>query len=168
MPDPLTNPTSSPASERNGSKTFSVFLGVLLLSAPLGVAMSVGYRGLFALEAWAFGSPYPPEQLEFLQPEKVLGAILWTYMICAIPVLVTASALAWRTRQTGGFSYVYAAVVASVAMAVSMAAAAYVFRHELVRVVTEDTALNGVVYAVIVSLVSAAVLRRAGLITGAE
>ena len=119
------------------------------------------YRALFALEAWVLNSPYPPEELEFLQLEKILAAIVWTYIVCAIPVLITAAALAWRTWKMGSFSYVYAAAVAGISMAVYMASAAYIFRHELVRMVTVDTAFNGVVYAVLVAVVSTALLRMA-------
>lgn len=161
-------PSSSSKSERIKKTTALVFLSTVALSAPLGVALTVGYRALLALESWAYGSPYPPKELEFLQPQRILAAILWTYIVCAIPVLVTAAALAWRTWKRGTFSYAYAAAVAAISMAVYMAIASYVFRHELVRVVTEETAFNGVVYAIIVSLISTAALRWAGLIKGAE
>jgi hypothetical protein len=164
MPDAFTNPTSSPASSRNGSKTLSVFFGVLLVSAPLGVAMSVGYRALFALEAWALNSPYAPEDLEFLQPEKIVAAILWTYIICAVPVIVTATMLSSRAWTRGTFRFAYGAIVAGASMAAYMAIVAYISRHELVSVVTEETAFNGVVYAVLVSIVTTALLRWTGLI----
>jgi hypothetical protein len=139
-------------------------VGALLLSAPVGVALSVGYRASFAFEAWTFGSPYPPEELEFLQPAKILAAILWTYVVCAVPVLITAAVLGWRTWNCGNFSYVYAAVTAGISMAMYMAVAAYVFRHELVRVVTEGTAFNGSIYAIVVTVVITALFRWMGLI----
>jgi hypothetical protein len=148
----------------NRRKAIAVFVGALLLSAPLGVAMSVAYRAEFALEAWAVGSPYPAEELEFLQPEKIGAAILWTYIVCAVPVLITAATLTWRTWKRGTFSYVYAAATAAISMAVYMAACAYIFRRELVRVVTEETAINGSVYAVIVTVVITAIFRWLGLI----
>jgi hypothetical protein len=147
-----------------GRRAAAVFLWALLLSAPLGVAMSVAYRAEFALEAWAVGSPYPPEELEFLQPARILAATLWTYAVCGVPVLVTAATLARRTWQRGTFSYVYAAATAAISMAVYMAACAYIFRGELVRVVTEETALNGTIYAVIVTVVITALFRWFGLI----
>jgi hypothetical protein len=151
-------------SANNKRKAIAVFFGALLLSAPVGVALSVVYRASFAFEAWTFGSPYPPEELEFLQPAKILAAISWTYVVCAIPVLITAAVLGWRTWNRGNFSYVYAAVTAGISMAAYMAGAAYVFRHELVRVVTEGTAVNGSIYAVIVTVVITALYRWAGLI----
>jgi hypothetical protein len=164
MPDESTNPTLSLTPDRNGSKTLGVFFGVLLLSAPLGVAMSVGYRALFALEAWALNSPYPQEELEFLKPEKIAAAILWTYIICAVPVLVTATLLSWRMWTRGTFRFAYAAIVAGASMAAYMAIVAYISRHELVSVVTEETAFNGVLYAVLVSIISTSLLRWTGLI----
>jgi hypothetical protein len=155
---------SSQPAVNNRRKATTVFVGAVLLSAPIGVALSVGYRASFALADWAFGSPYPPEELEFLQPAKIFAAVLWTYIVCAIPVLITACMLAWRTWKRGTFSYVYAAATAGISMAAYMAVAAYIFRHELVRVVTEDTAFNGSVYAVIVTAVITALYRWFGLI----
>lgn len=159
MSDALSNPTTLPETNRNRVKTFGTFATVVLLSAPLGVIMSVGYRALFALEAWALNAPYPPEELEFLQPGKIFAAILWTYVMCAVPVLVTAVTLAWRTWKRGTFSYVYAATVAGIAMAIYMAMVAFIYRHELMSVVTPETAISGVAYAMSISLFITVLLR---------
>jgi hypothetical protein len=117
----------------NGRKAMAVFVGALLLSAPVGVALSVSYRASFAFEAWVFGSPYPPEELEFLQPLRIVAAILWTYVVCAVPVLITAGTIAWRTWKQGTFSFVYAAITAGVSMAVYMAVAAFAFTAASMR-----------------------------------
>jgi hypothetical protein len=151
--------STSQLAVNNRQKAIAVFLGALLFSAPIGVMLSIGYRAEVALEAWAVGSPYPPEELEFLQPAKILAAMMWTFVVCGIPVLITAAILARRTWKRGAFSYIYAAVTAGISMAAYMAVAAYLFRHELVRVVTADTAFNGTVYAVIVTVLITALLR---------
>ncbi len=142
----------------------AVFVASALLAAPLGVALSVSYRLLFVFEAWAVGSPYSPEHLEFSQPARVLAAIGWAYVICAVPVIVSSAALAWRTWVRGGFGYIYAAATASTTMALYMAGAAYVFHRELVSVVTYTTAIDGVLYASIVSVIGTAMLRWAGVV----
>jgi hypothetical protein len=141
-----------------------VFIATVALAAPLGVALSVSYRLLFVLEAWALGAHYDVDQREFYQPARILAAIAWTYVICAVPVITTSAALAWRTWTRGSFGYIYAAATAGVTMALYMATAAYVFRHERVRFVTADTAFDGIVYAVLVSLLSTAILLWAGVL----
>jgi hypothetical protein len=141
-----------------------VFIATVVLAAPLGVALSVSYRLLFVLEAWILGAHYDVDQREFYQPARILAAIAWTYVICAVPVIAASAALAWRTWARGGFGYLYAAATAGVTMALYMATAAYVFRQERVRIVTADTAFDGILYAVLVSILSTAMLRRAGIL----
>jgi hypothetical protein len=156
--------------EAGGSirRAATVFVASIVLAAPLGVAMSVGYRALYAAEAWAVGSPYSSEDLEFLQPAEILRSVIWTYAVCAVPMFATAAALAMRTWVRGWFGYVfgyvYAAMVAGASMALYLTAAAYVFRHARVAVVRVDTVIDGIWYAVLVSLVCTALLRWSGLI----
>jgi hypothetical protein len=160
--DMLTSTLKPSASNRRNA--IGVFFGALLLSAPVGVVLSVAYRASFAFADWAFGSSYPPEELEFLQPVEVLSAIVRAYILCAVPVLITAAILAWRTWKRGAFGYVYAAVVACILMAGYLAIAAYLTRHELVRVVTEESAVSGCIYAVLVSVIVTVLFRWFGLI----
>jgi hypothetical protein len=141
----------------------ATWIAIVVLTAPVGVALSLFYRAAFALGAWALGSPYPPDELEFLSPQRVWGAVLWTYVICGVPTIATAFALAWRTWQRSKFEYIYAAIIAATFMTIYMAAAAYVYRRTLVRVVTVESAVSGVVYAAVVSVVITALLRRLGI-----
>lgn len=151
--------------KHNFAKAVWVFSAVLLLAAPLGVALSGAYKGYFAFEAWVFGYFYPDDELQFMMPENILKAVFWTYIFTAIPVLVTAALLAWKTWRHETFSYTYAALAAAVSTAVYAAVAAYVFRHELVRVVTAGTAASAIVIAILVSLIGTAALKWAGIIT---
>jgi hypothetical protein len=148
--------------------TVAIWIAIVVFTAPVGVALSLAHRSAFALGAWALGSPYAPDELEFLWPQRIWKAVLWTYVICGVPVIATAFVLAWRTWQQNKFEYLYAAIIAATFMTIYMAAAAYVFRRTLVRVVTVESALSGVVYAAVVSVVITALLRRMGIAKSAE
>jgi hypothetical protein len=156
--------TSTQSTGSRLQKAVAVLIVSIVLAAPIGVVTSVGYRASFSFEAWAYRSPYPPEELEFLQPANILDAILRAYILCAVPVLITAAAVAWRSWRRGTFGYVYAAVIAGILMAGYLAIAAYLTRRELVRVVTQDTAINGCIYAVLVGVFITALFRWFGLI----
>jgi hypothetical protein len=104
--------------------TVAIWIAIVVLTAPVGVALSLAYRSAFALGAWALGSPYAPDELEFLWPHRIWEVVLWTYVICGVPVISTAFVLAWRTWQRSKFEYLYAAIVAATFMTIYMVAAA--------------------------------------------
>lgn len=129
-----------------------------LISAPLFVAISVAWRALIALEAWGLGAPLTPEELEFLQPSKLLATMKWTYVILAPPTLISAALLALRTWLRGTFGYLYSMAVTGTVMASYMGIVAVVFRHEKISLVNKATLMAGILMAMLVGLLSRALL----------
>jgi hypothetical protein len=129
-----------------------------LISAPLFVAISVAWRALIALEAWGLGAPLTSEELEFLQPSKLLATMKWTYVILAGPTLISAALLAHRAWVRGTFGYLYSTAVAGTVMASYMGIVAFVFRHENISLVNKETSMNSILTAMLVGFLSRALL----------
>ncbi len=150
-----------PRSERRGQPALLIAIAAFVLAAPTYVLLSVGYRALFALEAWALGAPYSAEELEFLLPSKVLDAVYWTYLITGIPAFASCVAVGWRVWTRGTVSYLFAAIMAGTTMAVFMVVVAFILRHEKIRLVSTSTLITGLAGAILVSVVVSVIVKAA-------
>jgi hypothetical protein len=161
----FTMSTLLPRTDRRLGNAILAGAFAFVFAAPILVVLTIGYRSLFALEAWGLGTPYLPEDLEFLIPSKILATLKWVYVVTAPPALVTAGVIAWRTWTRGLFSYTWIALSAGSTMAIFMGLVAVVYRNEDISVVTPGTMVGGVFGAMIVYMIIRFALEQLGLVT---
>jgi hypothetical protein len=161
----FTMSTLLPRTDRRPGNAILAGAFAFVFAAPILVVLTIGYRSLFAWEAWGLGTLYLPEDLEFLIPSKILATLKWVYVVTAPPAFITAAAIAWRTWKRRFLSYTWIALLAGSTMAIFMGLVAVVYRHEDISVVTPGTMVGGVFGAMIVYMIIRFALEQLGIVT---